>query len=177
MILLLTVCVVALRHNTRPIRGQRLQVFDFSGFSLSLVHILVLRRQLIPHGCNNRRNLSERSVRILCLDRRLGVPEEERICRDRFLWFVGIFFLFLALRFGLLVGCGGCCCCCRCGGRICSGHIVVGAHHGSGQLLVFASIEFVVVQRFGRWSFKTVGTKTAVVAVIAGRSIFGECLG
>lgn len=46
-------------------------------------HIFVIRVQRIPHGRHDLGHFAETSIGIFTFDRRLGVPEEERVSRYR----------------------------------------------------------------------------------------------
>lgn len=56
-------------------------------------HLLLLFSQTVPHGGNDLRHLSKRSVGVLALDGCLRIAEEQRVSGNRLLRLVGIFFL------------------------------------------------------------------------------------
>lgn len=66
-----------------------------------ILYLLLFLSEAVPHGGHNFGDVPECGVRVLALDGRLGVSEEERIGRHRFLWLIGVLLLLLLLRFGL----------------------------------------------------------------------------
>ena len=58
---------------------------------LSPSYLFLLLPQAVPHGRHDLRDFSKCSVGILSFNRRLRVPEEQRVGRNRFLRLFGVF--------------------------------------------------------------------------------------